>query len=247
MKDRYGLIGRKLGHSFSEKFFGEKFETEKIDASYRPFQLATITELPALLENTPGLKGFNVTIPYKEEVMAYLDSIDREAEEVGAVNCVKITDGKLRGYNTDVFGFRNSLIGFIGDSRPSAIVFGTGGAAKAVTHVLQKLGIDYISVSRGGKDGAMTYEDMAAAPGIVSSHKLLVNTTPLGMYPDVDAAPDIPYEAVTPDHYLFDLVYNPAETLFLKKGKSRGAHTINGYEMLVGQAERSWDIWTGKL
>jgi shikimate dehydrogenase len=243
MSAQYGLIGRRIGHSFSERFFGEKFRREGIDASYGLFPLPSIDELPALIQSMPQLQGFNVTIPYKEEVMVYLDSLDPEAQEVGAVNCVKIENGKLRGYNTDVYGFRNSLLGFLGEERPYALVLGTGGAAKAVTYVLRGLGIDYISVSRSGKDGAVTYEDLIADADIVGSHRLIVNTTPLGTYPDVDSAPVIPWEAVLPVHYLFDLVYNPEQTLFMKKGAALGARVMNGYEMLVGQAERSWEIW----
>lgn len=246
MKAQYGLIGRRLGHSFSELFFREKFDRENIDASYSLYPLESIRELPALLASS-GLRGFNVTIPYKEEVIPYLDSLDPEAEAVGAINCVKITDGMLRGYNTDIYGFRNSLLEFIGDLRPSALVLGTGGAAKAVAHVLKDLGIDHISISRSGRHGTVTYDCLADDPDMISGHKLVVNTTPLGMYPNVNYAPDIPYALLSPEYYLFDLVYNPQQTLFMKKGAEMGAHVINGYNMLVGQAERSWDIWTGKI
>ena len=247
MRAQYGLIGKKLGHSFSEKFFSDKFCHEGIEVSYRNFELESIDKISGMLRENPNLQGFNVTIPYKQEIIPYLTDIEGVAKEIMAVNCVKVVDGKLYGYNTDVYGFRRSLLGFIGDNRPKALVLGTGGASKAVDYVLKESGIVYRTVSRSNKNGDMTYDDIKSDPTILSSCRLIVNTTPLGMYPDIETAPDIPYDVLTPEHYLFDLVYNPERTLFMKKGEEYGARTINGYEMLVGQAERSWDIWTGKI
>lgn len=247
MTEQYGLIGRKLGHSFSEKFFSEKFRDEHIDAAYRNFELESIDRLGDVLEQNPNLRGFNVTIPYKQEIIPYLSEIEEVAGGIGAVNCVKIVAGKLYGYNTDVYGFRRSLLDFLAGSRPDALVLGTGGAAKAVEYVLRELGVEYRNVSRKGREGVLTYDDLRRDPRIVTSHELIVNTTPLGMYPAIDAAPEIPYDAITPRHYLFDLIYNPERTLFMARGEARGARTRNGYDMLVGQAERSWDIWNGEV
>lgn len=244
MKPLYGLIGRKLGHSFSAKFFADKFRNEGIDAEFRNFELADISDLSGMLAANPNLKGFNITIPYKEEIIPLLDSISPEAQQIGAVNCVKITDGRLAGHNTDVYGFRKSLLRLIGDQRPDALVLGTGGAAKAVWFVLEELGISFRKVSRSSNNGGFTYDDLANEPDTVAASKLIINSTPLGTFPDVDTAPDLPYDAVTPKHFMFDLVYNPEQTLFMKKGQERGARTSNGYEMLVGQAERAWEIWT---
>lgn len=244
MKQLYGLVGRKLGHSFSPRYFAEKFRNEGIDAEFRNFELPTIGELPKMLADNHNLRGFNVTIPYKEEIMPLLDDIAPEARRIGAVNCVKIDNGKLTGYNTDIYGFRKSLLNLIGDERPDALVFGTGGAAKAVWYVLDELGISFRKVSRSRANGDLTYDDLAAEPNTVTISKLLVNSTPLGTFPDVDASPDIPYSAITPAHFMFDLVYNPEQTLFMKKGQAQGAHTSNGYEMLIGQAEKGWEIWT---
>lgn len=238
----YGLVGYPLGHSFSQRYFTEKFAKEGIrDAEYRNFPLSSINELPGLLESTPGLCGFSVTIPYKEQVIPYLDGMDGEAEAIGAVNCVKILDGKLYGYNTDAYGFRNSLLEFIGDERPGALVLGTGGAGKAVKYVLSGLGIGYKMVSRTAGSGKLTYEELGEE--IISNNKLIVNTTPLGTFPDIQKYPDIPYGFISDGHFLFDLVYNPSETEFMKRGKARGARTSNGYGMLTGQAERAWEIW----
>lgn len=243
MKQLYGLVGRKLGHSFSPRYFAEKFRAEGIDAEFRNFELPTIGDLSKMLSDNPNLRGFNVTIPYKEEIMPLLDVIAPEARRIGAVNCVKIENGKLTGHNTDVYGFRKSLLNLIGSERPNALVFGTGGAAKAVWYVLEELGIPFRKVSRSNANGDLTYADLADEPDIVTGSKLLVNSTPLGTFPDVDAAPDIPYSAITPSHYMFDLVYNPERTLFMKKGQAQGARTSNGYEMLIGQAEQGWEIW----
>lgn len=242
----YGLLGKDLSHSFSEKYFREKFAREGItDAAYRNFPIAAIEDLPRLLIENPNIKGFNVTIPYKESIISYLSEIDEEAARIGAVNCVVAEWGgggvKFTGYNTDAPAFRDSLLGLIGDERPSALVLGTGGASKAVCHVLSALDIDYSLVSRTPKSSALGYEDLTAA--LIADNRLIINTTPLGTWPLTDRFPNIPYESLTPRHFLFDLVYNPDPTEFLLKGKACGATTQSGMEMLIGQAERSWEIW----
>jgi len=240
---KFGLIGKKLGHSFSKRYFTEKFERETItDAAYELYELATIAELPQLLQVNPELVGLNVTVPYKEEVIPYLDELDEAAATIGAVNTIKITNGKTKGYNTDFIGFKNSLEQFYPvQDRAEALVLGTGGAAKAVCAALQNLGLNYTILSRTTKPGQLTYSDLT--PELLQKYNLIINTTPLGMYPTIETCPDLPYSALTPQHYLYDLVYNPEQTLFLQKGKAAGAQTINGLEMLIGQAEAAWKIW----
>lgn len=241
MQSVYGLIGYPLSHSFSPGYFKEKFAKAEIDAVYRLFPLANIKELPKLLAEHSSLSGLNVTIPYKEQVIPFLDDIDNAAKTIAAVNCIKISNGKIKGYNTDVIGFEQSLAPLLQPQHTKALVLGTGGAAKAVAYVLDKLNIDYKLVSGSGKIGTVAYEDISAAT--VDEHTLIINTTPLGMHPNIDACPDIPYSALGETHLLYDLIYNPEETTFLKRGKAQGANTKNGYEMLVLQAEASWDIW----
>lgn len=237
----YGLIGFPLTHSFSVRYFAEKFEKEGIkDASYQNFPLESIEELPDLIHNQK-LDGFNITIPYKEAVIEYLDSVDTDAEAIDAVNCVKITDGKLKGYNTDVYGFRESLKKFIGERSPKALILGTGGSSKAVSHALSELDIPYSFVSRRKKAEWYTYADLT--PAVLGTYQLIINTTPLGMFPNMDGFVPLPYEALTSEHFLYDLIYNPAETQFLKMGREHGAQTKNGLEMLHLQAERNWEIW----
>lgn len=238
----YGLIGKHIGGSFSREFFAGKFAAEGVDAEYRNFELDHIGELTRMRAENPGLRGFNVTSPYKERVIAYLDAVDPSAARIGAVNCVRVgTDGRLTGYNTDAPGFRDSLLTFIGTLRPRALVLGTGGAASAVVHALGEIGIEYSTVSRTAGKGPLTYNDLS--PDIIRHHLLIINATPLGMGPLTDLAPAIPYEALGGEHMLFDLIYNPPETLFLARGRERGARTCNGYDMLVNQAEASWEIW----
>jgi len=243
----YGLIGYPLSHSFSKKYFSQKFEKEGIaDATYELFPLENIEELPPLIARYAHLRGLNVTIPYKQAVFPFLDAIDPEAEAVGAVNIIKVQDGKLTGYNSDVYGFELSLLQLLRERNAQAkglraLVLGTGGAAKAVVYVLKKLGIAYWLVSRNRKRGDLAYEDVT--PAILGDHRLLINTTPLGMAPDLNTCPDLPYEALTDQHLLYDLVYNPEETLFLRKGAEQNAATIKGLQMLYLQAERSWKIW----
>ena len=234
---RYALIGHPLGHSFSKAYFTKKFEREGIDGCYENFDLADIEQLPSLLQQHPDLRGFNVTIPYKEVILPYLDKVDSVALEVGAVNTVKVlTDGKLIGYNTDVLGINSSLL-----TPHSSLILGTGGASKAVQYVLRKSNIPYKTVSRYKEKGDLTYQDLT--PEIIQSHLLIINATPVGMAPNINEAPHLPYDAITPDHTLFDLIYNPEETLFLKYGREHGATTINGLTMLHAQAEASWEIW----
>lgn len=239
----YGLIGRTLGHSFSAGYFARKFAADAAlsDCEYRNFELPTIDRLPQMLAENPSLCGFNVTIPYKREVFAYLDDIDKEAREIGAVNCVKLVDNKLIGYNTDVDGIRASLDALIGGARPATLLFGTGGASQAVQYVLAERGIEYAIVSRDPMRGNMTYEQINKQ--VLSEVGLVINATPVGTFPNVDEAPEIPYALLNESHSLFDLVYNPPVTRFLAWGANRGAQTMNGQMMLERQAERAWAIW----
>lgn len=238
----YGLIGRPLGHSNSARYFTDKFRREGIDdCSYSLFELPSIEELPRLLAEHPDLRGFNVTIPYKREVMRYLDDLSLEARNIGAVNCVKRDGGRLVGYNTDAIGLRQSLARFLDRLPERALILGTGGASQAVQYILAEAGIAFDLVSRDPAKGNYTYDNLPCE--VVEAARLIVNATPVGTYPNVDEAPRIPYAFVSPDHYLFDLVYNPPVTAFLDYGNQRGAHVCNGQEMFVGQAEAAWDIW----
>ncbi len=239
----YGLIGRTLGHSFSAGYFARKFAADAAlsDCEYRNFELPTIDRLPQMLAENPSLCGFNVTIPYKREIFAYLDDIDKEAREIGAVNCVKLVDNKLIGYNTDVDGIRASLDALIGGARPATLLLGTGGASQAVQYVLAERGIEYAIVSRDPMRGNMTYEQINEQ--VLSEVGLVINATPVGTFPNVDEAPEIPYALLNESHSLFDLVYNPPVTRFLAWGANRGAQTMNGQMMLERQAERAWAIW----
>ncbi|MDD2476247.1 MAG: shikimate dehydrogenase [Dysgonamonadaceae bacterium] len=246
----YGLIGYPLQHSFSSKFFNEKFKDENIDAEYLNFEIEHIFDLRRILVFNPHLKGLNVTIPYKEAVITFLDDISPVAKEIGAVNVIKIertfTDTygyKLKGYNTDYIGFKKSIQPLIVPNLHNrALVLGTGGASKAVCKALESLGIAWTYVSRTPKKGALTYD--ALTPEILSDNKIIINTTPLGTFPNVDDCPNIPYSALTPQHLLYDLVYNPSVTTFLKRGQQMGSTIKNGAEMLELQALAAWDIWT---
>ncbi|MFR9503241.1 MAG: shikimate dehydrogenase [Rikenellaceae bacterium] len=242
---KFGLIGRTLKHSFSASYFTEKFEREGVsDCSYSLFELATIEEITTLLEEERELCGFNITIPYKQQIMPYLDTIDIEAKRIGAVNCVKIEDGKLHGYNTDIAGLRLSMKRLLNGAFVNrALVLGTGGASSAVQYMLSEMGIEFEIVSRDPLKATITYDTIS--PEEITRSELIINTTPLGTYPDVESAPSLPYAFVSPSHYLFDLVYNPPLTQFLSYGEQRGAHTLNGQTMLVEQAEESWRIWQG--
>jgi shikimate dehydrogenase len=240
----FGLIGYPLTHSFSKKYFSEKFEREQIAGHrYELFPIENIGLLkPTVLDAHPELCGLNITIPYKKEVIPFLN--DTSALPLDACNCIKITGGKLKGFNTDVTGFEESLKPLLLPSHTPALVLGTGGAAEAVRYVLQKLKIPFSVGSRNHNPGTVTYASMNA--DFISAHKLIINTTPLGTYPKTDECAPIPYEGIGPEHYLFDLVYNPAETRFLKEGKKHGAQIKNGADMLEIQAEESWRIWNDK-
>jgi len=259
----YGLIGFPLSHSFSKKFFAEKFEREKIDdCKYELFPIEHIKELIPLLHENPDLCGLNVTVPYKMDVLKYLDWIEHDARGAGAVNCIRISaespvlaaftgevgvkghDFRLEGYNTDIYGFEMSLKPLLKGHHDQALVLGDGGAAKAVKCVLDNLGIEFKCVTRKPIPGNILFSDLR--PHHLKDNKLVINTTPIGMSPNINECPPIPYDAITNENLLYDLIYNPEQTLFLKKGEERGAVTKNGYEMLVLQAEKSWEIWTSK-
>ncbi len=238
----FGLIGYPLGHSFSKKYFTDKFNREGITGNvYELYPLEQIGQLRDLLASNPDLAGLNVTIPYKEQVIAYLDSMSPVVEEIGACNCIHIKDGHLSGHNTDVIGFSRSLLPKLKPHHKQALILGTGGSSKAVAFTLKELGIPFLQVSRTPIDGMIGYEEIDQS--MLESHTLLINTTPVGMYPEIEKAPAIPYAFIGADHYLFDLVYNPERTRFLQEGVLRGATVENGSEMLVIQAEASWDIW----
>lgn len=239
---RFGLIGYPLSHSFSRKYFTEKFEKEGLtDHVYDIFPISSIDKLPEILANNSDLQGLNVTIPYKQQVLQYLDASNLPAG-VQACNCIKIENGKLTGNNTDIVGFEKSFEQKLKPHHTRALVLGNGGATAAVIYVLQKLRIEYEIVSRKLHEGStLTYDDLS--DGIIEDHPVIINATPLGTFPNVDEAAPIPYDAITSDHYLFELIYNPDKTLFLKKGEERGATIKNGYDMLVIQAEESWNIW----
>lgn len=242
---RYGLIGYPLSHSFSQHYFAEKFRREGItDCTYSNFPIPAIGALPVLLAD-PELCGLNVTIPYKQDVLHFLDVRSDVVAAIGACNCIRIEGGVRTGHNTDVVGFEQSLVRRLEPHHRRALVLGTGGASKAVEWVLGKLGIAYRMVTRRPRAGStdLAYEQVDA--GMLREYTLIVNTTPLGMYPATDECPPLPYDALTSEHYLFDLVYNPSRTLFLEKGEARGAVVENGHEMLVLQAEESWRIWNG--
>ena len=244
-KELFGLVGYPLGHSFSESFFNNKFNSEGIDAQYLNFEIPNINEFRNIINNNTNLRGLNVTIPYKEQVIPYLDDIDITASEIGAVNVVKfISNGNnliLKGFNSDVIGFCNSLKPLLKLHHTHALVLGTGGAAKAIAHGLKSLGIEPIYVSRSKKDGVLTYDELT--PEIIEKYQVIVNTTPAGMYPHVDTCPDIPYHLLTPQHLCYDVVYNPDITLFMKKSQEQGAVVKNGLEMLILQALAAWEIW----
>ena len=243
---KYGLIGYPLTHSFSKRFFAEKFETEQIDSTYENFEIETIERFPEIVKNNPEVIGLNVTIPYKEQVIRYLDDLNDSAREIGAVNTVKIirseTGTQLKGFNTDTFGFEKSLKPLLKEYHKKALILGTGGASKALKYVLNKLGIDFISASiEELKENEIRYEDIDEK--MMKERLLIINATPLGTYPKTETYPAIPYEFITKRHLLFDLVYNPEVTQFMAKGKAKGATVKNGYEMLLGQALRSYEIW----
>jgi len=240
----FGLVGYPLTHSFSQKYFSEKFRSSGIaDAQYLNFSIDTIEKFPDLLKEHPDLVGMNVTIPYKEKVIDFLDELDESVKFIGACNCIHIKEGKLKGYNTDYIGFKLSLLKKLKPHHTHALVLGEGGAAKAVNYALKTLGIEFLTVSRRGIEspGTIQYDQMNDE--LLEQFTLIINTTPLGMAPNIETAPSIPYHAINDRHYLYDLVYNPEKTLFLKLGEEKGASIENGMEMLTIQAEEGWKIW----
>jgi len=241
MKKTYGLLGRNIEYSFSRKYFNERFKNENINAHYKNFDLQKIDDLKEVL-STEQINGMNVTIPYKLEIFPYLDRLSPEAEAIGAVNVVKFEkDGTLTGHNSDYYGFKESLLPLLKTKPQKALVLGTGGASKAIIYALKDLDIEFVLVSRNPKEHQFSYEDLNQE--IINNHLLIINSTPLGTFPKIEACPDIPYQFLTNKHMLFDLIYNPEETTFLKKGKIKGANTLNGARMLVLQAEKAWEIW----
>lgn len=246
--DKYGLIGFPLGHSFSKNFFNEKFENENIDAEYINFEIPNIEELVEILDVNPELRGLNVTIPYKEKVISYLDYISPEARAIGAVNVIRVTHKGnkliLRGYNSDVIGFTKSIEPLLERFHRKALILGTGGASKAVNYGLKSLGLETVFVSRYKRPGTIQYEDIT--PEVIKDYNVIVNCTPVGMYPKVEECPLLPYEAMDNHTLLYDLIYNPDRTLFMQKGAEHGATVKNGLEMLLLQAFASWDFWNGK-
>lgn len=240
---QFGLIGYPLSHSFSKGYFADKFLKENItDCKYDIFPLEKIEDIIPLCTNFPNLAGLNVTIPYKEQVIPYLDALDEVANAIGAVNTIKFDNGKKIGYNSDCYGFEMSLRPLLKPHHTSALILGTGGASKAVEYVLKKLHISYQYVSRKKSTHTITYDELNAV-NYLQKNTIIINTTPVGMYPNIDVAPPINYEEIEEHFLLYDLVYNPEETQFLKLGKANGAQTKNGLEMLYLQAERSWQIW----
>lgn len=240
----YGIIGFPLTHSFSKQYFTEKIEREGIaDAVYHSFPLTAIEQFLFLLKDNPSLKGLSVTIPYKEQVLQYVNHLSDEVKQIGATNCIKIRENNLTAYNTDIIGFEESFIKNLKPNHKKAMVLGTGGSSKAVQYVLKKLGIHFLVVSRNENATAGFIQYNQVTKDIIHDHSIIINCTPLGMSPGEDTCPDISYDLLTTDHYLFDLVYKPAKTLFLQKGEKQGAIIKNGYEMLIIQAEENWRIW----
>lgn len=238
----YGLIGHPLKHSFSPSFFNAKFKEENIDARYELFDIEELSEIKKIIDSTPNLNGLNVTIPYKENVIKYLDEIDETAKIIGAVNFIKINDGKLLGFNTDAFGFEKTLLKYLSNQSKNAVVLGNGGSAKAVRFVLEKNKIEYQIICRTPKNkDELSFNDLNVINW--KDYTFVINTTPLGMFPEVDLFPPINYDQINQEHVLIDLIYNPETTRFLELGKSNGARIQNGLEMLVAQAEKSWEIW----
>lgn len=244
--DTYGLIGYPLGHSFSRGYFNDFFSRERIEAEYKNFELPHIGEITEMVLSDPSLRGFNVTIPYKQQIFLYLDELDEAARCIGAVNVVKVTrhDGEtfLKGYNTDHIGFADSIRPYLRNHHTHALILGTGGASKAVDYALRKMGIETRFVSRTCREGIIGYSELNAE--IIAQHTIIVNTTPLGMYPKIDECPPIDYTLLTDRHLLYDVIYNPKKTLFLCRGEQAGATVCNGMEMLIGQAKAAWRIWS---
>ncbi|MDA9774839.1 shikimate dehydrogenase [Algibacter sp.] len=245
--NKLGLLGKDISYSFSRTYFKEKFENENIkNTSYENFDIENIDLFPSIIKNTKGLKGLNVTIPYKEQVIPFLDKVNKKAKAIGAVNTIRITKkGKLVGYNTDCYGFKKTLKPFIKSHHKKALILGTGGASKAIAYTLDEMGITYLYVSRKLSDGVgFSYETLTEDD--ISDNQIIINSTPLGTFPNIEDCPNIPYHAINEKHILFDLIYNPEETKFLKLGNKNRATTINGLRMLEFQAEKAWSIWNLK-
>ena len=241
-KNRFGLVGKSISYSFSKKYFTQKFsELGLDDHSYENFDLETIAEFYGLMANHPDIKGLNVTIPYKEAVLPYLDQVSKEAKKIGAVNTIRMTKNGLKGYNTDVYGFRKSIEPYLRDHHKNSLILGTGGASKAVAFVFDEMGIPYQFVSRNPADGQLGYSEIKET--LLQTHTIIVNCSPLGTFPNVAEKPNLPYSSLSPRHLLFDLIYNPEKTAFLQEGEKRGAAICNGRQMLELQAEKSWEIW----
>ncbi len=241
-KNRFGLLGKNISYSFSQGYFTQKFDDLGLtDHSYENFDIQNISAFEQLLSQNQ-LKGLNVTIPYKEEVIPYLAAIDRKAELIGAVNTIKFTEKGLKGYNTDAYGFQKSIESFIKPHHTKALILGTGGASKAIRFVLEELGIDYSYVSRSKREDGFTYEELNKE--IIQDYTVIINCTPLGTYPDVNDKPALPYQYLCKEHLLFDLIYNPKKTAFLLEGELKGAEICNGLKMLKLQAEKAWEIWS---
>ena len=241
----FGLVGKNIDYSFSKKFFTEKFEKENLDnCSYQNFDIQSVFEITQIIKN-PNLAGLNVTIPYKEEIIPFLDKISKKAKKIGAVNTIKISKkGKLKGYNTDYYGFQKSLSGLLKENHKKALILGTGGASKAVAFALKNLGIQFTFVSQKERRDYLSYKELDE--NIFQDYQIIINCTPLGTFLLTDTCPDIPYNLLNADFIAFDLVYNPEETIFLKKARQHGATTKNGFEMLIFQAEKAWEIWNKK-
>lgn len=240
---RLGLLGKHIDYSFSKHYFKSKFETEQLPFTYENFDIEDISLFPKLLQDNPDIFGLNVTIPYKEEIIPYLDKLDKKAKKIGAVNTITINSkGQLKGYNTDCYGFKKSIKPLLKKRHKKALILGTGGASKAIAYTLKKLNIKFDYVSRTSKPGVkFTYEDLTIED--IESYKIIINCSPVGTYPKVNSCPNIPYDGVTNKHILYDLIYNPEQTKFLKLGELQGADTINGLKMLEFQAEKAWRIW----
>lgn len=243
----FGLIGYPLGHSFSKTYFLQKFAKENLNYLFELYPIKNINEFAELLQANPALKGLAVTIPYKQSVIHFLNSISEEAEKIGAVNCISFKNGLLCGYNTDVIGFEKSFKSGLEPHHKKALVLGTGGSSKAVLYVLEKHGIDYKLVSRNNNENASFLQYSDIDESLLAEYSIIINCTPVGMFPKEMNKPEIPYQFLTTEHYLFDLVYKPEETLFLKEGKKKGALVKNGFEMLVIQADENWKIWQSTL
>lgn len=240
---KFGLIGKNISYSFSKSYFTKKFEIESIkDASYDNFDLVSLEEFSSILEKNPEIKGLNVTIPYKEEIIKYLSELSKKAKKIGAVNTIEIKEnGWLKGYNTDCYGFKKSIDPFLKKHHKKALILGTGGASKAIAFVLHELDIKYKFVSRTKSSRSLTYSDLNS--DILRDYTVIINCSPVGTFPNVQECPDIPYQHLSQKHLLYDLIYNPSETLFLRNGKEMGAKTSNGLKMLELQAEKAWKIW----